>query len=386
MTAEQRQSALTGALATLQQNREALPWPDRRQLADLLGQALRTGNGQDGLLPLVNLLAEDPKPEVRQGIADLLPALADDAFAPLAARLSEDTNAFVRNAAQRAVDRRRRGQKEAGRKKRGIDQVLTDYSAMERDHGRAAAEKARRLGERLYDLLVGATVHDLRSVVTPAKANATSLLAHLDEGNADPKVLREGVVKIADRLEFMERLLEDVRSYSQPLPTQRSRTRLADMVVEGVGIVRDDMIAAQRDPAAVQLAVAIPEGVMLRAARHQLVVAFTNVIKNAYEALADSAGQFQGGQVDIRAELIADEVRITVRDTGQGLPPDELRDLRQFIPGRTTKKNRGTGFGLPIARRNVLAHGGTFDIDSVVEHGTTVTITLPLAQDAEEDE
>lgn len=86
MTAEQRQSALTGALATLQQNREALPWPDRRQLTGLLGQALKAGNGQDGLLPLVNLLAEDPKPEVRQGIADLLPALADDAFAPRSPR------------------------------------------------------------------------------------------------------------------------------------------------------------------------------------------------------------------------------------------------------------------------------------------------------------
>jgi len=385
VTAEQRQSALTDALATLQQNPEALPWPDRRQLPGRLGQALKAGNGQDGLLPLINLLAEDPKPEVRQGIADLLPALADDAFAPLAARLSEDTNAFVRNAARRAVDRRR-GQKEAGRKKRGIDQVLTDYTAMEREHGRAAADKARRLGERLYDLLVGATVHDLRAVVTPAKANATSLLDHLDEGNTDAKVLREGLEKIADRLEFMERLLEDVRSYSQPLPTQRSRTRLADMVAEAVGIVRDNMIAAQRDPAAVQLAVAVPEGVMLLAARHQLVVAFTNIIKNAYEALADSAGQFRGGQVDIRAELIADEVRITVRDTGVGLPPDELRDLRQFIPGRTTKKNRGTGFGLPIARRNILAHGGTFDIDSVVEQGTTVTLTLPLTQDAEDEE
>lgn len=386
MTAEQRQSTLTAALATLQQDRDAIAWPERRQLAVMLGEALRAGNGQGELLSLVHLLAQDAKPEVRQGIADLLAVLDDNAFAPLAARLSEDSNAFVRNAAQRAVDRRRRGQKEAGRKKRGIEQLLADYTAMEREHGRVAAEKARRLSERLYDLLVGATVHDMRAIVTPAKANAVSLLAHLDEGNADPKVLREGVTKIADRLEFLERLLEDMRSYSQPLPTQRSRARLADMVTEAIGIVRDNMIAAQRDPAKVQLTIAVPEGVMLRAARHQLVIAITNVIKNAYEALAGQSGQFQGGQVDIRAEMIANEVRIVVRDTGQGLPAEDLRELRQFIPGRTTKKNRGTGFGLPIARRNILAHGGTIDIDSVIERGTTVTITLPLTQDAEEEE
>lgn len=386
MTAEQRQSTLTAALATLQQDRDAISWPERRQLAAALGQSLRAGNGRESLMPLIHLLADDAKPEVRQGIADLLAVLDDNTFAPLAARLSEDSNAFVRNAAQRAVDRRRRGQKEAGRKKRGIEQVLADYTAMEREHGRVAAEKARRLSERLYDLLVGATVHDMRAIVTPAKANAVSLLAHLDEGNADPKALREGVTKIADRLEFLERLLEDMRSYSQPLPTQRSRARLADMVTEAIGIVRDNMVAAQRDPAKVQLTIAVPEGVMLRAARHQLVIAITNVIKNAYEALAGQSGQFQGGQVDIRAEMIANEVRIVVRDTGQGLPAEDLRELRQFIPGRTTKKNRGTGFGLPIARRNILAHGGTIDIDSVIDRGTTVTITLPLTQDAEEEE
>lgn len=386
MTADAQQATLGQTLAALQQNREALPWPERRQLAASLGQTLEAGDGHEAVLPLVHLLATDAKPEVRQGIANLLPTLGDDDFTALAAKLSEDTNAFVRNAAQRAVDRRRRGQKEASRKRRGIDQVLTDYTAMEREYGRAAAEKARRLGERLYDLLVGATVHDMRAVLTPAKANATSLLAHIDEGNADPRALREGVVKIADRLDFMERLLDDMRSYSQPVPPQRARARLAHLVTEAVGIVRENMTAVRRDPAAVELSAAVAEGVIVRVARHQLVVAFTNVIKNAYEALADEAGQFTAGRVDIQAELIGDEVRVVVRDTGRGLAPDDLRELRQFIPGRTTKKNRGTGFGLPIARRNVLAHGGTFDIDSVVEHGTTVTITLPLAQDAEEDE
>lgn len=385
MTAAACTPDFTQAMARLRQDREAIPWPQRRQLAAALGQSLRAGNGRESLMPLIHLLADDAKPEVRQGIADLLPALGDDDFAALAARLSEDPNAFVRNAAQRAVDRRRRGQKEASRKKRGIDQVLADYTTMERDHGRAAAEKARRLGERLYDLLVGATVHDMRAVLTPAKANANSLLAHLGEGNADPRTLCDGVGKIADRLAFMERLLDDMRSYSQPLPSQRARVRLAEVVAESASIVQDNMAAASRDTAAVVFSATVPESIIVRVARHQIVVAFTNLIKNAYEALADDTGQFTSGRVEVQAELIGDDVRVMLRDNGQGLAPDDLRELRQFIPGRTTKKNRGTGFGLPIARRNVLAHGGTFDIDSIVEQGTTVTLTLPLAQD-EEDE
>jgi signal transduction histidine kinase len=54
-----------------------------------------------------------------------------------------------------------------------------------------------------------------------------------------------------------------------------------------------------------------------------------------------------------------------VQDNGVGINSDDLGQLGAFIPGRTTKKGSGTGFGLPIAQRYVAAHGGSISIDSV---------------------
>jgi signal transduction histidine kinase len=71
------------------------------------------------------------------------------------------------------------------------------------------------------------------------------------------------------------------------------------------------------------------------------------------------------------------EVRVT--DTGCGIPPDVLAHV--FEPFFTTKRGRGTGLGLSICHAYVRSHNGEIRADSVVNHGTTVTLTLPIRQE-----
>jgi signal transduction histidine kinase len=69
-------------------------------------------------------------------------------------------------------------------------------------------------------------------------------------------------------------------------------------------------------------------------------------------------------------------VTITVRDTGCGMPLEDLQ--RAFQPFFTTKAlGRGTGLGLSLSREAVLAHGGDLTIESTVGKGTSVTVSLP---------
>jgi len=70
-------------------------------------------------------------------------------------------------------------------------------------------------------------------------------------------------------------------------------------------------------------------------------------------------------------------VRLTIIDTGFGLSEEELNNVRQFIPCRSSKGNLGTGYGLPIARRNIQANGGDLRIESRLDEGTQVTVWLP---------
>ena len=72
----------------------------------------------------------------------------------------------------------------------------------------------------------------------------------------------------------------------------------------------------------------------------------------------------------------ATTVHLEVRDTGIGIPAEQVP--RIFEPLQTTKPG-GTGLGLYLVQEVVAAHGGQIAVQSTVGHGTTMTITLPLA-------
>ncbi len=93
-----------------------------------------------------------------------------------------------------------------------------------------------------------------------------------------------------------------------------------------------------------------------------------NLIQNAINAMPE------GGALEIRTLAQDGEIRIEVRDTGVGIPPQHLENI--FEPFFTTRGN-GTGLGLSISNRIVQNHGGRLEISSKEGVGTTVAIVLP---------
>ncbi len=110
--------------------------------------------------------------------------------------------------------------------------------------------------------------------------------------------------------------------------------------------------------------------IAIRGDATKLKIVFTNLVKNAIEAIADR------GSVTVRLELSPEgrEARIKVTDTGSGVPA-AMRH-RVFQPFATTKA-QGTGLGLALAHRFVELHGGSIRCDNVAE-GCTFSIELPL--------
>ena len=98
----------------------------------------------------------------------------------------------------------------------------------------------------------------------------------------------------------------------------------------------------------------------------------TNLLLNAVDACEG------GGTVSLEASLLDGDLAISVRDTGSGVPPDVAGLI--FDPFFTTKEaGRGTGLGLPVARRIVEAHGGELELARTNGGGTTFTMTIPLS-------
>jgi signal transduction histidine kinase len=105
----------------------------------------------------------------------------------------------------------------------------------------------------------------------------------------------------------------------------------------------------------------------------QMKQVFMNLVLNAMQAMPD------GGEICLMTGTTAEgKVIVRVADTGCGIPKESLGRL--FKPFFTTKSD-GTGLGLSITRKIIREHGGTIDVESVVNKGTTFTIQLPR-QDA----
>nr|BAL54030.1 signal transduction protein [uncultured Planctomycetota bacterium] len=98
--------------------------------------------------------------------------------------------------------------------------------------------------------------------------------------------------------------------------------------------------------------------------------ALLNLILNAEQAMP------QGGLITIQAERCKDTVRLSIIDTGEGMPPEVLAQIfRPFFSTRPT----GSGLGLPTTKKIIEAHGGHIAVQSEVGRGTRVDITLPAS-------
>jgi PAS domain S-box-containing protein len=96
---------------------------------------------------------------------------------------------------------------------------------------------------------------------------------------------------------------------------------------------------------------------------------FYNLIRNAYQAIRGA-----DGTIAIESTHNDYEIRISIRDNGSGISPEQMGSL--FEPYRTTKQ-AGTGLGLLIVRRVIREHGGEIEIESEPDVGTSIHILLP---------
>ena len=221
------------------------------------------------------------------------------------------------------------------------------------------AQRALVQSERLAAVGEMASVigHELRNPLG-AVMNALFLVRNgLDDAHA---AALDRHLSLAEReTEKAATLVDDLRNFVRPRAPQHETVAVAEVLQE--------VLQATPAPAGVDVQTDV-EGVTLAADRHQLAEVLTNLVSNAYEAMAD------GGILRVSACIEADEVYITVQDTGPGIAGEALE--RIFEPFFTTKPS-GTGLGLAVVRRIVDAHGGDVRVDSTPGAGTSAQVVLP---------
>ncbi len=102
-----------------------------------------------------------------------------------------------------------------------------------------------------------------------------------------------------------------------------------------------------------------------------------NIIGNAVHYTGE------GGSITIRPEIVGQSVRISVVDTGIGIPKEDLPHVHERfyrVDKARSRRRGGSGLGLALAKEIIDMHNGNLTIDSSLGQGTSVTITLPLSK------
>lgn len=224
------------------------------------------------------------------------------------------------------------------------------------------------LARRMKDLTRAMDAH--RALVPPAA------LARLDAELAELELetlLPELESLLGDSLEGLERvrrIVGDLRVFARKDPEDPTEFDLQRLVDSTVGM------AAPAVRMRAKLVTDVEPGLPpLRGWAGLLGQALLNLIVNAAQSIPE--GRPEAHRVEVQAIERGDAVRISVRDTGAGIPPEVRTKL--FTPFFTTKSPReGTGLGLAISYDAVRRHGGRIEVDSEPGHGSTFTIVLPL--------
>ncbi|HGE72460.1 TPA: HAMP domain-containing protein [Candidatus Poribacteria bacterium] len=213
--------------------------------------------------------------------------------------------------------------------------------------------------------------HEIKNPLTPIQLSAERIRKrYYTKPEEYDEILNEGTNIIIEEVERLRLLLDEFMQYARmPLlaPTLTDVNEVIANALKSYGEIPEniDIITNYSDN--------IPK-VMIDP--EQTRRAFFNIIKNAIEAIEKE------GKIEITTRLIDDQnqqkwVEIEFSDTGVGIPPETMNNL--FTPHFSTKRG-GAGLGLTIVKKIIDDQGGTIEVSSEQNKGTTFWIRLPVSE------
>ena len=210
-----------------------------------------------------------------------------------------------------------------------------------------------RLGE-----MAAVVAHEVKNPIAGIRGALQVISSRMAPELRDRAVMGD----IIARLDGLNAVVQDLLVFARPRELRTETVDLTALLNNTIDLIR-------RDPACAAIDVRIEGGgAPLQADPAQLQLVFQNVLINAAQAMG---GQ---GRVTVAISTAGAHCEIAITDGGPGMPPD-VRE-HAFEPFFTTK-SRGTGLGLPLAKRIVEAHGGEIAIATPSSGGTVVTLLLP---------
>ncbi len=331
---------LQGAQTRIESEREKLA-----VTIESLGDALVVCDA-DGTVSAVNRRAEEIVPDLKLG------ANANASGSPLP-DLDEALGGEVvveRGETALSITAARLGSQEGD----GVVWTLRDIS-----------ERARL--DRMKSDFVATASHELRSPLTSIKG-FVELLGRSDALGEREREFVGVILQSTDRLvDLVNDLLDVARLEAGRMEVHPRLFDLAELLREMAGLM-GPRIADKDQRLDLDLPPSLPRALADPVRVRQIL---TNLVSNAHQYTGE------GGRITVTADQADDQLQVSVADNGRGMTQDDLDRVFDRFVRRDEGGGTGTGLGLSIVRSLVDLQGGSIDVKSTVDDGTTFTVLLP---------
>lgn len=212
--------------------------------------------------------------------------------------------------------------------------------------------------------------HELKTPLTTISGYAEIMKS----GWADPKDYQMFAEKIYNEGKRLINLIDDIINLSK---LDENNNELKKEPVNLLTVTQDIVAALAQKTKAKNVTFNISgESVEINAVPHLLYEMIFNLCDNAVKYNKDN------GKVDINIDNSGGNPKLTVKDTGIGIPAEDTeRVFERFycVDKSHSKETGGTGLGLSIVKHGAILHNAKIDIDSVLNKGTAITLTFEKA-------
>jgi PAS domain S-box-containing protein len=186
--------------------------------------------------------------------------------------------------------------------------------------------------------------------------------AQMSVTETDLSTLHSYAREIHKESQSLAHMVTDFLNFARPVRTSITDVDLVELLQNAIGDLKN------LRPAKYEVRFASPESAVVSCDATLMRQSLMNLLINAAEALDTD------GLIEVSIETSPRSIRIAVQDNGHGIPDDVLKKI--FIPFFTTK-TQGTGLGLSLVQKIILAHNGRIEVQSSPARGTRFTVTLP---------